>query len=255
MNTAKNIDYICGMNKTSKYKFTVIVPFFNEKENISRVEEALSKYISKCPASPACVLFVNDGSTDGGDELVHQACQKHDDFYYIDLERNGGLSGALKAGIDNCFSPILGYIDADLQTNPFDFDKLLEKVDRYALVTGIRTERKDGFVKRASSVIANGWRRMMTHDGMSDTGCPLKVMQTSYAKKIPLFTGMHRFLPALVRMAGGECFQIPVRHYPRIAGKAKYNLLNRLWGPFIDCFAYRWMRSRFIDNKFTSDNL
>jgi len=243
------------MNATSKYEFTIIVPFFNEKENIPRLEARLADYLKKSLCKSVCILFVNDGSTDGGDILVREACNKHNDFYYISLEKNTGLSGALKAGIDHCESPYVGYIDADLQTDPEDFDLLLAERENYRLVLGIRAERKDSFVKKVSSRIANSFRRMMTKDGVSDTGCPLKVMQSSYARKIPFFSGMHRFLPALIQMVGGTVLEIPVRHYPRTAGKAKYNLRNRLVGPFKDCFAFRWMKKRYIDYKVVSGNL
>lgn len=245
------------MNKTSAYKFTVIIPYYNEKDNIAALESRMSAFLKDCPetGTPACVLFVNDGSTDGGERLVHEACSRHEDFFYLDLERNGGLSAALKAGIAMCESPLVGYLDADLQTFPEDFGLLLEHADKYPLVLGIRTERKDGFVKRASSKIANAWRRMMTHDGIADTGCPLKVIQTPYAKELPLFKGMHRFIPALVQMMGGECREVPVRHCRRTAGTAKYNLANRLWGPFVDCFAYRWMRKRYTPTRIGGTNL
>ena len=243
------------MNKTASYRFTILVPFFNEKENVPELERRLSEYLPKCSAQPCCVLFVNDGSTDGGDALVREACARHEDFFYADLERNNGLSGALKAGFALCESPLAGYIDADLQTDPEDFNLLLAEADRYPLVLGIRTERKDGFVKRVSSKIANSWRRIMTGDGIADTGCPLKVLWTPYAKELPLFKGMHRFIPALIQMQGGECREVPVRHYPRTAGKAKYNLANRLWGPFVDCFAFRWMRSRYTAAKTRETNL
>jgi len=96
---------------------------------------------------------------------------------------------------------------------------------------------------------------MMTHDGVEDTGCPLKVLKTDYAKRIPFFTGMHRFLPALIQLQEGQVKQVPVRHFPRIAGKSKYNLANRLVGPFKDCFAYRWMRKRYINYQVAENNL
>ncbi|MDD2595293.1 MAG: glycosyltransferase family 2 protein [Bacteroidales bacterium] len=243
------------MNQTSNYKFTIIVPFYNERENISNLENQLSNFTEISIMSPTCVLFVNDGSNDGGGELVREACMRHDNFFYVELKKNGGLSGALKAGIDCCESEYVGYIDADLQTNPEDFNLLLKEIDNYSLVTGIRTNRKDTFVKKTSSVIANSFRRMMTKDGVADTGCPLKVMQTAYAKKIPFFDGMHRFIPALILMVGGTVRQIPVRHYPRIAGKAKYNLANRLIGPLKDCFAYRWMKNRYIDYHINGTDL
>lgn len=235
------------MNATASYQFTIIVPVYNERENLPRLEERLAAYLEKTAAPPSCVLLVDDGSTDGGSALIEEICSRRSDFFFLRFSRNCGLTAALKAGFAACESPLAGYIDADLQTDPDDFDRLLPFSGEYALVTGIRTERKDSFVKRASSKIANSWRRMMTHDGVSDTGCPLKVIQTEYARKLPLFNGMHRFLPALVQMAGGRVRQVPVRHYPRVAGTAKYHLFNRLWRPLIDCFGFRWMKKRYID--------
>lgn len=243
------------MNATASYQFTIIVPVFNERENLERLGEKLSAYLEHSSMKPACVLFIDDGSTDGGKEMLSEICRRHSDFFYLAFEKNCGLSAALKAGFDACESPYAGYIDADLQTDPDDFNLLLPHAADYQLVTGIRVTRNDGFVKRVSSKIANGWRRMMTHDGVSDTGCPLKVFQTECARKLPIFTGMHRFFPALVQMAGGRVMQIPVRHYPRTAGKAKYHLFNRLWGPFNDCFAFRWMKKRYIDYRIDGGNL
>jgi hypothetical protein len=108
-----------------------------------------------------------------------------------------------------------------------------------------------------SSTIANGIRRAFTNDGMDDTGCPLKVMKTESAKKIPMFKGLHRFLPAMILLQNGKIKQVPVRHFPRIAGEAKYHLWNRLFGPLVDCFAYLWMKKKYInyDVKTKSDSL
>ena len=105
------------------------------------------------------------------------------------------------------------------------------------------------------SKIANGFRRMMTHDQATDTGCPLKIMQTSYAKRIPFFTGMHRFLPAMIQLQQGKMKEIPVHHYPRVAGVSKYHLWNRLISPFVDCFAYRWMEKRYINYQIAKTDL
>jgi hypothetical protein len=116
-------------------------------------------------------------------------------------------------------------------------------------VTGVRTDRKDSFVKNMSSLIANGIRRTFTHDGMDDTGCPLKIIRTDVAKRIPMFKGLHRFLPAMVLLQQGRIIQIPVRHFPRIAGQAKFGLWNRLISPLMDCFAYLWMKKRYINYR------
>ena len=241
-------------NKTAEYEFTIVVPVYNEEGNMSRLEEALGAFIRQSKVK-TCVLFVNDGSTDGSGQLITEICARKPDFFYLEFVRNCGLSAAMKAGIDTCCSKWVGYIDADLQTTPEDFNLLLEHAADYELVMGIRTGRKDSFVKNMSSKIANGFRRMMTHDGVQDTGCPLKVLHTDYAKRIPFFTGMHRFIPALIQLQEGRVKQIPVRHFPRVAGKSKYHLANRLIGPFKDCFAYRWMRKRYINYRVKETDL
>lgn len=243
------------MNRTSEYRLTIIVPVFNEEGNISRLEEALSGFLPKCLCK-ACVLFVDDGSMDGSLEYIKSACVRHPEFCYISFGRNAGLSAALKAGFEYAESELVGYMDADLQTDPEDFNLLLGGIDGCSMVTGIRSRREDSWFKKAQSVIANGFRRMMTGDGAVDTGCPLKVLHTDVARKLPMFKGMHRFLPALVLMQdGGSYRQVPVRHYPRTCGKSKYSLRNRLWGPFADCFAYRWMKSRYCNYEVGETNL
>ena len=242
------------MNKSAGYELTIIVPVYNEEDNIARLEAELSRFLPQAVLK-SCVLFVNDGSTDDSGRLIADVCSRQSDMYYLSLARSGGLSAAMKGGIDAAESAYVGYIDADLQTAPEDFNLLLAEVKDYELVMGIRTGRKDGFVKRMSSKIANGFRRSMTHDGVEDTGCPLKVIRTDYARRIPFFTGMHRFLPALIQLQNGRVKQIPVRHFPRTAGVSKYHLWNRLAGPFKDCFAYRWMKKRYINYEVKETDL
>lgn len=234
------------MNATSQYDLTIIVPVYNEEDNMKALEQCLGDFLPKSMRR-ACVLFVNDGSTDRSLERIEDICRRNPDFYYISFGRNAGLSAAIKAGIDTVESPLVGYIDADLQTDPEDFNLLLPYADDYQLSTGIRARRKDTAWKRVQSRIANAFRRRMTGDEAVDTGCPLKVMQTPYAKRIPFFKGMHRFLPALIGLQHGRVRQTPVRHYPRAAGVSKFSMRNRLWGPLGDCFAFRWMRSRYIN--------
>lgn len=229
-----------------KYEFTIVVPVYNEEDNLKRVEQELSKYI-KIATKKTKVLFVNDGSKDNSQQLIEEICSQKSDFSYIEFKQNCGLSAAISAGFNCCDTEFVGYIDSDLQTAPEDFNLLLEEIGENDLVTGVRANRKDSFVKNMSSTIANGIRRSFTNDGMDDTGCPLKVIKTEYAKNIPMFKGLHRFLPAMILLQNGKTKQIPVQHFPRIAGEAKYGLWNRLFGPLIDCFAYLWMKKKYIN--------
>lgn len=242
------------MNKTSDYRLTIVVPVYNEEDNMPALESRLSEFLPNS-AERACVLFVDDGSKDASLQRIREICARNDDFFYVSLAQNRGLSAAMKAGIDAADSTYVGYIDADLQTAPEDFNLLLQYAQEYELVMGIRANRKDSMFKKLQSKIANGFRRMMTNDGVQDTGCPLKVMHTEYARRIPFFTGMHRFLPALIQLQNGRVRQVPVRHFPRTAGVSKYHLWNRLVSPFMDCFAYRWMRKRYINYRIGEGNI
>lgn len=242
------------MNATNQYQLTIIVPLYNEEDNIGRLKQKLGHYLDHA-AVKTCVLFVNDGSKDKTLELIKKACSERQDFFFISSTENHGLSTAIKAGINTIESPWTGYIDGDLQTDPDDFDKLLQYAPEFQLVSGIRAHRKDKLGKRLQSKIANSFRRHMTGDTATDTGCPLKVMWTSYARKLPFFDGMHRFLPALMMLEDGKFKEVPVRHYPRQAGVSKYHLWNRLAGPLKDCFAFRWMKKRYIRYKIDDNNL
>jgi glycosyltransferase involved in cell wall biosynthesis len=231
------------MNKSAS--LTILVPVYNEEECLDRFRQEMDGFLVTTPI-PTTILFVNDGSTDGSQPLITQICAANPAYQSLRLDGNYGLSTAIKAGIDACTTELVGYIDADLQTKPADFLNFFEYFPAYDMVNGIRARRQDTVVKKLSSKIANAFRRRMINDGITDTCCPLKVMKTAYAKRIPFFTGMHRFLPALIQLQGGRVQQVPVTHFPRFAGTAKYHLFNRLVGPFFDTLAFRWMRSRYI---------
>jgi dolichol-phosphate mannosyltransferase len=227
-------------------EFTIIVPVYNEELNLKRVEKELLSFI-KIAKKKTTILFINDGSTDNSQQIIEDICQKNIEFRFIHFKNNKGLSAALKAGFDNIDTPLLGYIDADLQTSPKDFNILLNHTEHYDLVTGIRTQRKDSLIKKISSKISNKIRTIFTNDGMEDSCCPLKIIKTDCAKKIPMFKGLHRFLPAMVLLQKGTVLQIPIQHFPRIAGKTKFGIRNRLLGPITDCFAYLWMKKKYIN--------
>ena len=233
-----------GMN----YEFTIIVPVFNEQECLPQLFAELKAYLEKA-SKITKVMLVDDGSSDSSAELIKDFCNKNEHFGYLIFEKNFGKGAALKAAFDHTETPILGYLDADLQTYPIDFEKLLPYLGEYDLVTGWRKERKDSLIKKISSKVGNGVRNLFTKDYMHDTGCPLKILKTSYAQNIPMFKGLQRFLPAMVLLQNGKIKEVEIPHYPRLAGESKYNFRNRFMGPLLDCFAYVWMRKSYINYK------
>ncbi|WP_115461549.1 glycosyltransferase family 2 protein [Winogradskyella aurantiaca] len=227
------------------YSISIIVPFFNEEAVIANCFQRLKDYSLTCEHD-IHLIFVNDGSLDSSEANLLASIKEYPNSTLVSLDNNYGLSTALKAGIDHATSDWIGYIDADLQTVPEDFDLFFPFMEDFDLVLGIRTSRNDGFIKRLSSRFANWFRQLFTKDGVKDTGCPLKLMRRSYAENLMLFKGMHRFIPALIQLHGGSVKQIEVQHFPRTAGKSKFNLLNRSVGPLVDCLVFIWMRRRYI---------
>lgn len=237
--------------KQEEYQLTIIIPIYNEEESLYRLEKELEVFLKECVVS-AKILMINDGSNDNSQAIIEEICNRQKNFHFIEFGQNCGLSVAIKAGFDHADTEWIGYIDADLQTSPQDFNVLLQHRNDYDLVTGVRIDRKDSFLKNVSSFIANRIRRTFTNDGMDDTGCPLKIIRTAVAKRIPMFHGLHRFLPAMVLLQQGKIIQVPVRHFPRIAGQSKFGLWNRLISPLMDCFAYLWMKKRYIHYRVKS---
>lgn len=225
---------------------TILIPVFNEEENLINLKKTFENY-AKISSKSFTVLFINDGSGDSSLKTIEEFCQSSTLFNFISFDKNYGLSSALKAGIDYATTPWIGYIDSDLQTTPEDFELFYPYMDTYDLITGVRSNRKDSFVKNFSSKFANKFRRLFTNDGMDDTGCPLKIIKTDMAKKIPMFNGLHRFLPAMILLQEGKIIQVPVRHFSRTAGISKFSTWNRLLGPLQDCFAYLWMKKKYIN--------
>ncbi len=224
----------------------IIVPVFNEQDSLMRFKSEMDAFIQVSDVS-ASILFVNDGSTDNSLPLIQHICSQNKHYAYISLSANMGLSAAIKAGIDHCSSKWIGYIDADLQTSPADFALMFPYINEFDLVIGHRHQRKDKAVKRISSLVANAFRRRVLKDGVHDTGCPLKIIKTEMARKLPFYKGMHRFIPALVQIQGGNVKEVPVRHFPRIEGKSKYHLSNRIIHPFIDTLAVYWIKKRTMN--------
>jgi glycosyltransferase involved in cell wall biosynthesis len=167
--------------------------------------------------------------------------------------RNHGQSAALDAGFRFARGGVVVTLDADLQNDPADIPRLLERIGEYDVVSGVRARRQDSWVRKMSSRIANGVRNKVTHESVTDVGCTLRACRTEFLRRIPVFNGMHRFLPTLLRMEGARVTEVPVNHRPRLHGQPKYNIRNRLFRALADLYGVRWMQTRWIDRGLSEE--
>jgi dolichol-phosphate mannosyltransferase len=222
---------------------SIVVPVFNEEENISILQLELRAALQALDHE---IIFVDDGSIDRTAERIEAA----PNVRVIRFEKNTGQSAAIYAGLHAARGATAVLIDGDLQNDPADIPRLLSEIARGAdLVCGYRAQRRDTRVKRLTSWIANAVRSRFTKDGVRDTGCTLKAMRRECLSALVPFQGMHRFIPALVKGAGYRLVEIPVNHRPRRFGQSKYGLGNRAVRATMDMFGVRWLLSRRLNYK------
>lgn len=225
---------------------SLIAPVYNEVGNL----EALLRRVLETfgEAGDFELVLVDDGSTDGSRELMRQLCQQDQRVRAILLARNRGQTAATTAGLWYAHAPLLATLDADLQNDPIDLPAMLAKLKESGAdaVVGYRLKRQDTLVRRLSSRFANRIRNWISGDSIRDTGCSLKVFKAEAIRAVPMFEGMHRFLPTLLRYHGFTVLEHPVSHHPRVAGKSKYGVRNRALRAFKDLLAVRWMKRRLI---------
>jgi len=235
------------METTNSPAVSVIVPLFNEEENMSILQSELKAALAGIDHE---MIFVDDGSIDRTLERIETA----PNVRVIRFEKNTGQSAAIYAGLQAAHGATTVLIDGDLQNDPTDIPRLLAEIDRGAdLVCGYRARRKDTLLKRLTSRIANFVRSRFTKDYVRDTGCTLKAMRRDCVSALLPFKGMHRFIPALVKGAGYRLVEIPVNHRPRRFGQSKYGLGNRALRATIDMFGVRWLLSRRFNYKIRGD--
>jgi len=222
---------------------TVIIPARDEVLNLpillDEVEAALHALAYE-------VIVVDDGSADGTWELLTRRAGHDQRLRPVRHARSAGQSTSVWQAARLARGEWLATLDGDGQNDPADVPRLLARAleGDVELVAGHRTSRRDDWVKRVSSRVANSVRSALLRDGTPDTGCGLKVIRRDAFMALPYFDHMHRFLPALVQAQGGRCVSVPVGHRARQAGKSHYGIHNRLWAGLIDMLGVMWLRYR-----------
>jgi glycosyltransferase involved in cell wall biosynthesis len=233
---------------TAGLDVSVVIPVCNEQDNVLPLAREIHAALEGRYRYET--IFVDDGSTDGTAEAVRAA--RRDGMPEIRLVRHSvrsGQSAAVATGVREARAPWIATLDGDGQNDPADIPNLLEAArtttsSRLRLVMGNRTTRRDTWLRRLSSRVANGVRGWLLKDGTPDTGCGIKVFDRAVFLDMPRFNHMHRFMPALYQREGYEVVSVPVNHRERTRGKSKYGLHNRLWVGIVDLFGVMWLIRR-----------
>jgi dolichol-phosphate mannosyltransferase len=224
-------------------KLSVVIPVCNEAENVGPLAQEIQAALAH--HRPFEIIFVDDGSTDGTVAALQAVRASIPEIRLLQHSQRSGQSRAVCTGVEAARAEWVATLDGDGQNDPADIPELLRAVaaaePSLKLVMGNRTTRKDTWLRRISSRVANGVRGGLLRDGTPDTGCGIKLMHRATFMRLPWFNHMHRFLPALYQRAGARVISVPVRHRPRTRGTSKYGLRNRLWVGIVDLFGVRWL--------------
>lgn len=232
-------------------ELSIVVPVYDEAESLPTLVDEVAAALAGGPSWE--LLLVDDGSRDDSPAVMARLRAAWPGRVRILRSPvNQGQSSALGAGFRAARAPIVATLDADLQNDPADIPRLLAALDTspgapWDMVSGIRAERRDRWQRRVASRVANRVRNAVVGDSVSDVGCSLKVYRRRFLVGLPVFDGLHRFLPALLEVQGARITEIDVRHRPRLHGHSKYTISDRLWRGIYDLFGVRWLRHRFVD--------
>ncbi len=224
-----------------KVELSIVIPIYNEEENLPILYEKLKKVLDTLGKSYE-IIFVNDGSTDRSWEIIRELAEKDPHVIGVNFRRNFGQTAAMSAGFDTARGDVIITMDGDLQNDPEDIPKLLDRLSEgYDIVSGWRKDRKDDFLSRTlPSRIANWLISKVTGVYLHDYGCSLKAYRAEVAKNLDYYGEMHRFLPALSKAVGAKVTEIPVKHHPRIYGKSKYGI-SRTFKVLLDLILVKFL--------------
>ena len=219
---------------------SIVVPVHDEEDNVKPLYEALTRALRKLGRTYE-IIVVDDGSRDDTYQRLAQLADADDTFKLIKLRRNFGQTAAMAAGFDHAAGDVVIPIDGDLQNDPADIPRLLDKLNEgYDVVSGWRQDRQDSAVRRLPSRIANWLIGRVTGVRLHDYGCTLKAYRADVIAETQLYGEMHRFLPALAAQAGARIAEVPVRHHPRVSGRSKYGL-RRTFKVLLDLLTVKFL--------------
>jgi dolichol-phosphate mannosyltransferase len=224
---------------------SIVIPAYNEEECITECVDELCSVMDGLGEEYE-VIVIDDGSTDATLERLRELKDRRKQLRVLSFEANAGETAGMDAGMRNARGEFVVTMDADLQNDPADIPRMLEAAAEWDVVSGVRAKRHDSWLRRISSRVANWTRNRLTHENISDVGCTLRVFRAPCLKGLKLFSGMHRFLPTLLRMDGWSITEVPVNHRPRTKGRSKYGVWNRLFRGLYDLFGVRWMQARWL---------
>ncbi len=215
--------------KIADLSFSIVVPVFNERENLPRLKQAIQAAMDPL-GRPYEILLVDDGSSDGSGKVLDGMARDDSRVKLIRFRRNFGQTAAMNAGIQHARGDVIVTLDGDLQNDPADIPMMLDKLtEGYDLVHGWRRDRQDKFAsRRLPSLIANWLISRVTGFAVRDLGCTLKVIRREIAQELPLYGEMHRFIPILAQWRGARCAEVVTRHHPRRFGTSKYGISRTL---------------------------
>jgi dolichol-phosphate mannosyltransferase len=230
---------------TNKIDISVVVPVYNEEENLPILISELVDVLTLLGQSYE-MIFVDDASTDGSRAQLKEMVARVPQLRVIGFRKNCGETAAGAAGLKAARGDVVITMDADLQNDPEDIPMMLDYLKEYDMVTGWRRKRDDSWVKRVTSKMANSIRNTLSGETIRDSGCTYRAYKRECLENLKLYKGMHRFMPTLVKMEGFRVIEVPIAHHPRQFGVSKYTTWNRMWRAFVDLLAVRWMKSRHI---------
>ena len=236
------------MNNT--ITLSIVIPLKDEAPNIEPLAKELNSVFNQQPWTWECI-WVDDASIDESLTILNRLYREDPRHRFLSFHKHAGQSAALWAGFQEARGNFIATIDGDGQNDPSDLPRFIDMIHsgEWDMIQGYRYNRQDTLVRKLSSCIANTFRNWVTGKTVRDVGCSTRVFRRECVECLPQYKGMHRFLPTFISMQGYRITEVPVNHRPRMQGKTKYTINNRLWIGLVDTLGVLWLKKRSFHYK------